>query len=470
MRRIIYKYIPLNLAALMFCLLGCGTKQPAAEIKPPEPVVPESRTCPGALPGTNVQVTTAIGESNSPVIEWTGDAFALAWWDLRGRFPEVRTIRVDRHGINRSPAKRIPNEGAARDQSLAYDSEELHLVFMDTGRVMSARLGAVEEAPVVLAETGKMPAAGAWGAAVWEDKGRLYFRSDGMLEPGALPGVLPEPTVIATGGIENPQMEYNGEFYAVVWSASAKGGREIMLQRVSPRGKRIGGPVKVSATAGVSRKPTIAWSGSNFAVAWTNAAPADQNPRDRFRVFFAIVPEVGDAPSMTRQLKFQGSADQVALAATGKEFGLSWVGSRKPVGTAVYLQRIGLDGNLREETTEVTDGVPLTCGRPSLAWDGAGYGVAWHDDRAKTGSEVFFAYVECGEEMPEPVAPPAEETTATPDAGAAADQPKLKEAFAEDKPTAEKTTDKKADSKPTKPKKGDKKKAGKKDAKNIPKK
>ncbi len=427
--------------------LSCGgTKQTATEVAPPELVLPDARTCPGALPGENIQVTTAIGESNSPVITWTSDAFAIAWWDLRGRYPEVRTVRIDREGVNRSPSKRIPNKGAARNQSLAWDGQDVHLVFSDEGSVMSARLGSENEQPVLLAESGKMPVAGAWGAAVWEDGGRLYFRSDSMKKQDSKIEEVPEPVVIATGGIENPQMAFNGEFFAVVWSASAKGGREIMMQRVSPNGRKLGAPVRVSATAGTSRKPVISWAGSTFAISWTNAAPTEQNPRDRFRVFFAIVPNVGNAPTMTRQLKFQGSADQVALAATGKEFGLAWVGSKKPVGSAVFLQRIGLDGKVLGDTTEVTDGVPLTCGRPSLAWDGNGYGVTWHDDRAKTGAEVFFSYVECGEELPEPVTPaPEPEPAAAPaDAGpgeaasSAGEPPALKEAFGEDKAEPEK--------------------------------
>jgi hypothetical protein len=444
------KISTLMTACIAAWALGCGTKQPPPEVKPPEIAVPEAGTCPGALPGINIQVTGAIGESNAPVISWVGEAFAVAWWDLRGQFPQVRVLRIDREGVNRSPAMKIANKGAARDQSLAWDGAELNLLFMDEGRVMSARLGTADEGPKPMAESGGMPAAGPWGSAVWVDVGKLMFRSDGMIkfsQEGEVE-VEPEPVVIARGGIEDPQMAFNGKFYAVAWSNSVKGGREILLQRVSPKGRKLGGQVKVSATAGISRKPVIVLSGNGFALAWTNAAPVDQNPLDRYRVFFAIVPEVGDAPTMTRQLSFQGSADQVALAATGKEFALAWVGSRKPMGSAIYFQRIGLDGTPLDDTTEVTDGVPLTCGRPSLAWDGNGYGVVWHDDRAQTGSEVFFAYVECGEEVPviatEPPKPEVE-----PDAGAEAatspeqssEPPALKDVF-DKEGSAEKPTDK----------------------------
>ena len=399
----------------MVWMLGCGTKQPTSQTKSPEPVIPQIRTCPGALVGPNTQITTAVGESNAPVVTWIEGSLAIAWWDLRGRFPDVRLVHVDRHGVSRSPDRRMPTVGASRDHSIAWDGQELHLVWLDDGRVMSARHGARQTDPVILASEGTAPAAGPWGAAVWVDKGNLFFRSDGMLSPSARSQEPPSPVVISTGGIESPQIAYNGSFYAIVWSSSVKGGREILLQRVLPDGRRMGNVVRVSSTAGVSLKPMISWAGTLFAVAWTNAAPAQENPKDRFRIFLAMVPEVGDTPTMTRQLDFGGSADQVALSATGKEFGLAWVGSRQPVGSAIYLQRIGLDGNPLEETMEVTDGVPLTCGRPSIAWTGDGYALVWHDDRAQTGSEVFFAFVECGEELPEG----ASSDMVPPDAGAA---------------------------------------------------
>jgi hypothetical protein len=442
MRRITFFHTAWALLALVFCVSGCGGKQQGQEVnKAPEPVLPKARTCPGAMPGDNIQVTTAIGESNAPVIVWTGEAYALAWWDLRGRFPTVHTIRLDQNGTARSLKKKLPNKASARDQALAWDGKDLHMVWSDGGRIVSQRFGGAGGDPIILAEKGQKPAASAWGAAVWINGGRIFFRSDGM-------AVNVKPTVIATGGIETPQIAYNGVFYAVVWSSSVKGGREILLQRVSPKGRKLGARVRVSATAGVSRKPMIAWAGSNFAISWTNAAPADQNPLDRFRVFFAIVPDAGDTPLMTRQLAFQGSADQVALASTGKEFGLAWVGSRKPRGTAIYLQRIGLDGNPMDETVEVTDGVPLTCGRPSLAWGGDGYAVTWHDDRANTGAEVFFSYVECGDEtivpisIPEPEPEPEPETAAEPTdpetPEAPLEEPALKGAFGDDGVTAKK--------------------------------
>ena len=63
---------------------------------------------------------------------------------------------------------------------------------------------------------------------------------------------------------------------------------------------------------------------------------------------------------LARQLDFQGSSDRVALAATGEEFGLAWVGSRRPMGSAIYLQRIGLANQttmLMTESLEIAETV-----------------------------------------------------------------------------------------------------------------
>ena len=238
-------------------MAACGGRQDTADPKPPELRPPEPGTCPGALPTENVQLSGAIGESNAPVVAWTGASFEVAWWDLRGQQPQIRRLQVDRTGAAQGQADKILSKDAARDQSLAWDGRELNLVFSEGNSVMSARLGALDETPQKLAEDGRMPAAGQWGAAVWVDSGKLMFQSDVMRKQKE-DGVVdeePVPVAIAAGGIEDPKIAFNGQFYAVAWSSSVKGGREILLQRVSPKGRRLGGLVRVSAVIGTSRKP-----------------------------------------------------------------------------------------------------------------------------------------------------------------------------------------------------------------------
>jgi hypothetical protein len=428
----------LVLGAVGITVLACGPRQQSSQSVVPEPVVSDSGGCPAPIVGENLRVTSAVGESNSPVITWNGSVFAISWWDMRGRFPSVHLARIDREGVHRAAAQQLPNKGGARGQTVAADSVEIHVTWVDEDRVLSARFGVDPKPPVMIAEGSNVAAAGPWGAVAWVFRGNLLFRCDGMLSGPKRQGerAEPEPSVLGRGGIEDVAMAWNGDHYAVAWSESVKGGREIVMQRVTPKGKRLGLPVKVSAMAGTNRKPVIAWAGNEYVVAWTNAAPKDQNPRDSYRIFLAVVPANSNTPRLTRQLEFQGSADQVALAASGEEFAVAWLGSRRPMGTAIYFRRLNLQGLPIGDAITVTDGKPLTCGRPSLVWAGDGYGVTWHDDREPAGSEVFFSFVSCGEDTGGEAAAPAGPT----DAGVeqpeqpeepppAVEEPELKDVF-----------------------------------------
>jgi hypothetical protein len=364
------------------------------------------------------------------VVAFDGEGFTLAWWDMRGKFPAVSTMRVDRAGAPLSPFASLPHDGVAKEPTIAVDAAETHFVWMDETAVKSLRVPAAGAAPVKYADRASAAAAGPRGAVVWVEKGVLYFRADGMLPPPNRSGerIEPPPTQVAAGGIEDTRVAWNGEQYAVVWSASVAGGRQIMLQRMSNAGKRIGGQVKISGTGGVSRNPEIAVANGGFAVVWTNDAPQESNKHDYFWIFFALVQEKGDAPAFTRQLEFNASTGHAAIAAAGAEYGIAWVGGKEPMGSAVFFARLGADGKPLGAAVRVSDDKPLTCGPPSLAFAGDGYGVAWHDDRSQTGSQIVFSFLKCGEPeaeaadagmAPEPEAAPAPKP----------EEPKLKKLF-----------------------------------------
>lgn len=416
----------------LWAALGCGAGNAALDAPLPKPFIPTAGRCPGALVGENVQLTFAVGESNFPQLVWDGSSYQIVWWDMRGRKPDLYTMKVDRDGLEVKPLHKLPNESAAKHHSIAFDGEETHIAWVEGDEIRHSRYRLGASKPKILAKTGSMPAAGPFGAAVWVHSGKLFFQSDGMTAAGADVA----PVTVAMGGIQDPQIAYNGVFYAVVWSESAGAGRRIVMQRVSPKGEILGDTVAISAAQGMSKKPAIAWAGGHFAIAWTNAAPSAENQRERYRLFFAVIADGGSTPRFTRRLDFKGSADQVALAATGEEYALAWVGSRSNGGSAIFMQRLDLDGTPLERTIEVSDGVPLTCSRPDMVWTGDGYGVVWHDDRTQVESEIFFASVSCGKAVSKPTTetaeePPHEETPANemPESSAPSGAPQLKDVF-----------------------------------------
>lgn len=382
---------------LWVSIIGCSAGK-GAQIPPaPLPTRLSNQTCPAPIPSVNIAVTQSPGEASNPVIVAKDKGFYVAWWDWFGKYPTINGVHIDDGGLPTSELTFFPGEKKCVEPTVARDMEDIHLAWIDGTRAKSAVINQAENKPRSFGESAKYAVSGPYGAVVWEERGTLYFRCDGMEPLPNRKGIVrePRPTIVAQGGIESPALAWTGEFFAVVWSESAANGRHIILQRVTNTGLLLGPRVKVSVINGHSNRPQVVWMGTQFAISWTNAAPAEHNPNGNFRIFIALVSQKGVRPSMTKQLEFNGSADIVSLATTGAEIAMAWVGTKQPAGSAVYFQRFDLAGKPIAQQIRVTDDKPVAVGRPSLSYGNRGYGVVWHDSRDFEGSEVFFSFLSC---------------------------------------------------------------------------
>ncbi len=421
-------------------LAACGPRQDGAQVTLPDPLVADSRTCFEPTVGPNVRITNAVEDSLGPVMAWNGEAFDIAWRDMRGERPSAYLLQVDRTGAIVAEETRIPGEGSARDQSLAVDAAEGQLAFLEQESLKSMRLGPEPGEPITVDEETNGAAAGPAGALVWVKKGNLLFRSDARLLPPDRHGTREEPpaALLGAGGVADPALAWNGSIFAVAWSETAGGSKRVMLQRATVRGEKIGPALQVSAAGGINRQPVVVWSGQDWAVAWTNEVRVPGKDQLRYRAFFSLVPEKEGAPRATHELKLSSASERLALAATGLEFGVAWLENLDPMGSVIFFQRLSSEGELLGIPLKVSDEAPLNCGRPDLAWAGDGFGVTWHDDRDPKGSEILFSFLTCGEEPP-PVEPPAQAADAgpaTPDAGVKGEE-KGGEEEEEDRPLPE---------------------------------
>ncbi len=386
------------LLSVFFLLAACGPQKGAVKPPPPAPVLPADGDCAQPAAGPNMRVTNAIGESTDPEIVALPDGYYVAWTDFLARFPAVAAVRVDRDGVPRSVENVFPQKGACRQPSLGLDAAEIHIAWLDGPTLQSVRVDKNDAQPVTYSEKAHHLTTGPFGAVAWvAPPGQLLFRCDGMLPLPDRKGriIEPAPVVVAKGGIEAPRMAWTGKFYALVWSESAAGGRRIVLQRVTNDGLLQGPKVAVSAMAGKSTNPVITWNGEEFAVAWTNAAPTPEDPGESYRVYMALIAKDGAKPRSTKQLDFTGSADEVSIAPMADGYGLAWVGSRRPAGSAVYFRLFDRDGNARGDVLQVTDDQPEACGRPAVAFNGDSFGVVWSDSRFYEGAEIFFSRISC---------------------------------------------------------------------------
>ncbi|MBN2342410.1 MAG: hypothetical protein JXX29_20005 [Deltaproteobacteria bacterium] len=390
------KIFCLPLAATI-ALVGCNVQKGAQLPPPPLPVGLTNETCPAPVPSVNTMVSHSSGEANNPVIVAKDLGFYVAWWDWFGKNPTISGIFIKDDGIPTDEETLFPSQKKCSLPTLAADGDNVYVSWLDGSEASHVTIGQNEQKPKKFGKTSRFVASGPWGAVVWEELGTLWFRNDGMLGLPGRDGSIPEPRplAVAQGGIESPAIAWTGEFYAVVWSDAVSGGRNIVMQRVTNRGELFGPKIQVSGVGGYNNRPQVVWTGTDFAVAWTNAAPAEHNPLGNFRIFMAIIPKEGVRPSFTKQLDFNGSADVVSLATTGAELAMAWVGTKKPAGSAVYFRRFDLEGNLIGEQLRVSDDNPAAVGRPFLTFGRGGYGVVWHDSREFEGAEIFFSFLAC---------------------------------------------------------------------------
>ncbi len=185
----------------------------------------------------------------------------------------------------------------------------------------------------------------------------------------------------------SPDVAWTGTEYGVAWSDSRDGNAEIYVVRLDASGAPVGAESRVTSDAAESAEPSLAWSGTEYGLAW-------HDRRDTAaEVYFARLSALGAKIGGDVPVTADDGADSTAPAVVwnGGGFGVAWTDAR-PAAAGVYLARLDAGGTVLGTETQVSGGaVPASA--PSLAWTGGEYGVAWHD--AGTGTEqVYFNRVD----------------------------------------------------------------------------
>lgn len=393
-------------AALAAVLTTACAWQAAPEKHAPPALRPlTGEVCNHIVPQAPITIATSRVEAQNPVLQSDGQSYALAYAIRSTPTSHIRLLTLDKQGVPQGEGTLFSADGQSRQPAIDGDGSGFYLSWLEGARLNAIRVNAPEASPRIYSENAQSAASGPWGALVWVSQNTLFFRSD-SLPPATgigVPRKEPKPLAIAHGPIEDPAIAWTGHFYAIVWSQAMSGGRQIMLQRVLNDGSLMGAPVRVSGVAGIAQKPSVVWTGWDFAIAWATAY-ADEGAFDnRFRIFFAVVPEKGTVPALTRQLDFRGSADEVSMATSGSEMVLAWVGSSE-MGAAIFAQRIDKTGTLLGETIQLNTDDAM-CGRPAIAFDRDGYAIAWHEALDDASYRIRFAKLACAssaEALPAP--------------------------------------------------------------------
>ena len=121
-----------------------------------------------------------------------------------------------------------------------------------------------------------------------------------------------------TGQSDAPSLVWTGTEYGLAWVDDRGGNDEIFFARVAADGALLGEPERVTDSPGEGRDPSLVWTGESYAVAWVD----DQE--GNFEVYLALLSADGALTTgplrVTDDPEFSGSP---SLAWTGSELAVA---------------------------------------------------------------------------------------------------------------------------------------------------
>jgi hypothetical protein len=330
--------------------------------------------------------------SGAPAAVWTGAEHAVAWPRLQSG---ISFARLDAAGQRSGTEVELSSDGSGfgAGPSLIWNGAEYGVAWNAAG-VYLARLDATG-AP--LGATTRVSDAGesltdavpslAWNGAeygvAWQssdDEAIHFARLDAT---GTRVG---EPVRISSHSATRPVLVAAGDDYGLAWLRVSP--PEIYFARISAGGEVLV-PDTLVPTGSVPAELSLAWTGQEFGLAW-------EGTRDLSTAvtFTRLAPDGTAVGSELLVAPDSRETRSPSLIWTGSSYALAWTDLREQLallrGPDVYFTRldatgapIGAEARLtREQGTS-----------PALAESAEGVAVAWRD-----GDAVFFRIYPCGEE------------------------------------------------------------------------
>ena len=307
--------------------------------------------------GTDRRVTSA-GVSGYPAMVWSGAEYGITWFDDRDGNEEIYFARMNSSG-----------EQIGSDLRLTIDNSDS--VFPS------------------IAWNGD-----GYGIA-WGDEragyGDIYFA---RVDPDGNKIGSDIPLNTETLWAANPSLVWSGSGYGVTWRGKTDPFVwEIFFARLDVAGNRVGPIVQVTHTsASEARGASLAWNGTEYGIAWID------RPFPSYKLYFTLLDRFGVEIGDDRVISDPGALiNSPSLVSSETGWAVAWADNRDD-NPEIYFALIDADGNRSGDETRVSDD-PGGSGRPSLAWTGSEYAVAWEDDQDGT-YEVFLARLDAlGDEI-----------------------------------------------------------------------
>jgi len=199
------------------------------------------------------------------------------------------------------------------------------------------------------------------------------------------PMVGPEIPVTSADVIRSrlPSLVWTGAQFGLAWQDERDGNEELYFARLDVHGVKQGADVRVTNDGAPSVDPSLAWTGSGFGVAWCD--DRDGN----LEIYFARLNAAGVKQGTDVRVTNDGqNSERPAVAWSGSEFVIAWQDERDG-NKEIYVARLSATGTKQGADIRLTNDVQRS-ERPSLIWTGTQLAVAWQDER-DANKEIYLA-------------------------------------------------------------------------------
>lgn len=304
--------------------------------------------------GSETRLTFDAAQSTTPVMAWTGSEFGVFWDDTTAAANDnIYFVRVSKSGSLIGSPLQISTGTAGKGVRIGdclWNGSEFALVWDDE------RDGNFETYFTRVSGTG------------------AKIGSEIRISYAPLQSVA-------------PSLAWNGSEYGLAWDDERDGNYEIYFVRLTATGTKIGSDLRITTNTGVSKNPTLRWTGSEYGMAWYDFGEITPNSEIYFRRISSSGALIGSNQRITTA--DGASRDWHFMAWSGSEFGITWYDSRDG-NDEIYFTRVSLSGTKIGTELRVTN-TPTNTSASEIVWTGSEFGISYIDKGAlDSGYEIYF--------------------------------------------------------------------------------